>query len=110
MDDHHPFNQALRRIPYAHRAEMLKLVKGMLDNHIKQPSVSLWSSPVVLVKKKDSSLCFCINYLCLKVITRKDVFLMPRIDDMLEKLNGKKIFTTLDAKSGYWQVQMDSSF
>ena len=106
-DDHHPINQALRRIPYAHRAEMLKLVQGMLQNKIIQPSVSPWSSPVVLVKKKDGSFRFCIDYRRLNAITRKDVFPMPHIDDMLEQLKGKRIFTTLDAKSGYWQVQMD---
>jgi len=72
-DNHHPINQALRRIPYAHRAEMFKLVQGMLDNHIIQPSVSPWSSPVVLVKKKDGSLRFCIDYRRLNAITRKDV-------------------------------------
>ena len=104
---HPPINQPLRRIPYAHRAEMLKLVQSMLQNNIIQPSVSPWSSPVVLVKKKDGSLQFCIDYRRLNSITRRDVFPMPRIDDMLEQLQGKKIFTTLDAKSGYWQVQMD---
>ena len=106
-DDHHPINQALRKIPYAHRAEMLKLVQNMLQSNIIQPSVSPWSSPVVLVKKKDGSLRFYIDYRRLNAITRKDVFPMPRIDDMLEQLKGKRIFTTLDAKSGYWQVQMD---
>ena len=104
---HPPINQPLRRIPYAHRAEMLKLVQSMLQNNIIQPSVSPWSSPVVLVKKKDGSLRFCIDYRRLNSITCRDVFPMPRIDDMLEQLQGKKIFTTLDAKSGYWQVQMD---
>ena len=106
-DNHHPINQALRRIPYAHRAEMLKLVQNVLQSNIIQPSVSPWSSPVVLVKKKDGPLRFCIDYRRLNAITRKDVFPMPRIDDMLEQLKGKRIFTTLDAKSGYWQVQMD---
>ena len=79
----------------------------MLQSNIIQPSVSPWSSPVVLVKKKDGSLRFGIDYRWLNAITRKDVFPMPRIDDMLEQLKGKRIFTMLDAKSGYWKVQMD---
>jgi len=69
----------------------------MVDNHIIQPLVSPWSSPVMLVKKKDGYLRFCINYHRLNAITRKDVFPMPRIDYMLEQLK-EKIFTTLDAK------------
>ena len=99
MEVHFPINQLLRRIPYAHHAEMLKVVQSMLENNIIQPSVSPWSSPVVLVKKKDGTLRFCIDYRRLNSITRKDVFPMPHIDNMLEQLKGKKVFTTLDAKS-----------
>ena len=100
---HSPINRPLRHIPYAHRAEMLKLVQSMLQNNIIQPSVMLVCGldPVVLVKKKDGTLRFCIDYRHLNCITRKDIFPMPRIDDMLEQLKEKKVFTTLDAKSGY---------
>ena len=67
---------------------------------------SPWGSPVVLVIKKSGGLRFCVNYRALNVVTRKDVFSMPRINDMLDQLGGKKIFTTLDACSGYWQIKM----
>ena len=103
---HSPINQPLRRIPYAHRTEMLKLVQSMLQNNIIQPSVSPWSSPVVLVKKKDGTLRFCIEYRRLNSITRKDIFSMPRIDDMVEQLKGKKVFTTLDDIGKYSWTQL----
>jgi len=69
-----PINQPLRCIPYALHAEMLKLVQSMLENNVVQPSVSPWSSPVVLVKKKDSILRFCIDYCRLNSITRRRIF------------------------------------
>ena len=84
---HSPINQPLRRIPYAHCAQMLKVVQSMLENNIIQPSVSPWSSPVVLM---DGTLRLYIDYHRLNSITRKDVFPMPRFDDMLEQLKGRK--------------------
>ena len=68
-----------------------------------------WLSPVVMVKKKDGQLRFCVDYRRLNAITHKDVFPMSRIDDMLDQLSGKKIFTTLDAKLGYWQVPLEET-
>lgn len=78
----------------------------MPEANVVQESNSTWSSPVGLVKKKSGGYRLCIDYWVLNAITRKDVFLMPRIDDMLDQLGGKKIFITLDACSGYWQVKM----
>ena len=70
-------------------------------------SSSPWASTVVLVKKKDGSLCFCIDLRRLNVCTIKDAQSLPRIDDTLDCLGGAIIFTSLDLKSGYWQVEMD---
>ena len=61
----------------------------------------------MLVKKKDGSLRFCIDYRQLNAVTRKDVFPLPRIDDLLDQLEGKSVFSTHDAKTGYWQIRME---
>ena len=70
-------------------------------------SNSPWASAVVLVRKKDGSLRFCIDLRHLNNRTIKDVYSLPRIEETLDCLNGAKIFTSLDLKSGYWQVEME---
>ena len=69
-------------------------------------STSPWASPVVLVRKKDGNLRFCINLHKLNSRTIKDAYSLPRIEESLDCLNGAKIFTSLGLKSGYWQVVM----
>jgi len=80
------------------------MVQEMLKGEVIQESVSPWASSVVLVRKKDGALCFCIDYRRLNAVTSKDTFPLPRIDDLLDQLKGKNIFTTFDAKRGYWQI------
>ncbi|XP_052696136.1 uncharacterized protein K02A2.6-like [Crassostrea angulata] len=87
--------------------EVEKHVKEMLENKIIEPSNSPWASRVVLVKKKDGSTRFCVDYRRLNAITEKDAYPIPRIDETLDQLAGCKWFSTLDLHSGYWQIEME---
>ena len=101
-----PIRQYPRRLPYHFREEVDRQVNDMLSQGVIQPSTSPWSSPIVLVKKKDGSYRFCIDYRKLNLITKNDANPLPRVDDLLDALNGYSMFSTLDLRSGYWQVSM----
>ena len=99
--------QPAHRLPLAKRDEVIKAIDDMSKQRVIEPPASLWSSPVVLVKKKDGSLRFCVDYRKLNDVTIKDSYPLPCIDDSVEALSGANWFSTLDLKSGYWQVELD---
>ena len=81
----------------------------MLQRGIVQPSSSFWSSLVVMVRKKDDTWRFCIDYRKLNAVTHQDAYPLPRVDETLESLAGSTYFTTLDLASSYWQVEIDEN-
>ena len=106
LTDPVPFKERYRRIaPHlytevkAHLDEMLKV--GAISK-----SYSPWASPVVLAKKKDGSLRFCLDLRKLNNRTVKDAYTLPRIEETLDSLAGARLFTALDLKAGYWQVEL----
>ena len=101
-----PRKQPVRRMPFAARSEVARQLKDMQENGVIQASKSPWSSPVVLVQKKDGSLQFCVDYRELNSVTKADTFPLPRIDDLLDQLGKAKYFSTLDLASGFWQIRM----
>ena len=102
-----PIRQRQYRQPYHMRAEMDKQIGEMLIDGLIKPSTSPWSSPVLMVPKKDGSSRFCVDFRALNEVTVKDPFPLPRIDETLESLGGAKYFTTLDLAAGYWQVELE---
>ena len=102
-----PFKERYRRIPPSQYEAVRKHLQEMLDLGAIRPSDSPWCSAVVLVKKKNGELRFCIDLRKLNARTVKDAYSLPRIDDTLDKLKGSCVFSSLDLKSGYWQVEIE---
>jgi Reverse transcriptase (RNA-dependent DNA polymerase) len=78
----------------------------MLAEDIIEPATSEWSSPVVLVPKRDSGMRFCVDYRKLNNLKERDVYPLPRLDECIDSLGDAVVFSTLDANSGYWKVSV----
>ena len=104
--DARPVFQRARRLPFSKRSEARQIVDKMIHQGIVEESISPWSSPIVLVTKKDGSTRFCVDYRRLNAVTEKDPYPLPRIDDTLDALGGAQYFSTLDLCSGYHQLPM----
>ena len=78
----------------------------MLDGGAICPSQSPWCNAVVLVRKKDGGLRFCIDFHRLNSWTKKDAYPLPRMQETMESMVGTRFFSTMDLKSGFWQIKM----
>jgi len=69
-----------------------------------EPASGEWASPVVMVPKPDGSVRFCIDYRKLNLMTIKDAYPIPRMDECIDSLGDARVFSTLDCNAGYWQI------
>jgi hypothetical protein len=100
---------AIRPYRYAQhqKHELERQCSDMLRHRAIRASSSAFATPVLLVKKGDSSCRFCVDYRALNVVTVKDKFLIPIVEELLDELRGTKFFSKLDLRSSYHQVRMD---
>ena len=101
-----PIKSQFRRVPWGVKEEAMKEEQRMKDMGVIEPSESPWAAPVVMVRKKDGCLRYCIDYRKLNEVTKKDSYPLPNIQDCLDSLDGAKYFSSMDLCSGYWQVQL----
>ncbi|KAL5968234.1 Transposon Ty3-G Gag-Pol polyprotein [Taenia solium] len=101
-----PIWQPPRCIPPPLLEDVNRPLNEMISDNVIRPSKSPWASPITLVKKSDGSLRLCVDYRKLNAVTKKDAFPLPHINDSLDFLHGANWFSTLDLKSGYWQVEV----
>ena len=107
-DGTRPIRQPPHRLGPEKEAEAEKQIQELLSKGLIEPASGAWGSPVVLVRKKDNSWRFCIDYRRLNSVTQQDAYPLPRIDESLDALAGSRFFSTLDLVSGYWQVPLDA--
>jgi len=105
--DKEPIN--IRPRPYSplDLTKIKQFLDENLQNGVIEESQSPWSAPIVLAKKPDGSTRICVDYRALNRITEKDAHPLPRVDESFSQFAGARYFTSLDLKSGYWQIPLD---
>ena len=104
---HPPIHTPPYRVSYKDEQVQRDEIDKLLRQGVIEESTSPWSSPIVLVRKKDGSVRFCVDIRKLNNVTVKDAFPIPRIDDIFDHLSEAQYYTTIDFKSGYFQVGLD---
>ncbi|TYK11888.1 ty3-gypsy retrotransposon protein [Cucumis melo var. makuwa] len=101
-----PISRASHRMAQAELKELKVQLQELLDKGFIRPSVSPWCAPVLFVKKKDGSMRLCIDYRELNKVTVKNIYPLPRIDDLFDQLQGATVFSKIDFRSGYHQLRI----
>ena len=101
-----PPSRPTYRMSFQELEELEKQLKEYADNGWIRPSQSPYGAPILFVKKKDGSTRMCTDYRALNKITKKNVYPLPRIDELLDRLQGAKFFTKIDLRQGYHQIRI----
>jgi len=97
------------RLPQSAKQVIKEECKKMLESKVIEPSTSPWMSPIVLVKKKDDSVHFCIDFRALNSVTTSDSYPLPRMEELIDELGSNRVFSVLDARSAYWSIELNPS-
>ncbi|CAM2704951.1 unnamed protein product [Rotaria socialis] len=102
-----PIKSRPYRVSPQHQQIISRHINEILIDGIIELASGPYTAPVTLQSKKDGSLRFCVDFRQLNSVTVRDVYPIPRIDDTLDQLQATKYFTSLDLKSGFWQIELD---
>ena len=106
IENSEPFKEQFRHIPPPLLEEVRASLQDMLESGAICSSQSPWCNVVVLVWKKDGTLHFCVDFRCLNAWTKKDSYPLPYIQEALESMAGSAHFSSMDFRSGFWQIKM----
>ena len=106
IENDEPFKERFWHIPPPLLEEVCASLQDMLEAGAIHPSQSPWCNMVILVWKKDSTLCFCVEFRHLNTHMKKDSYPLPWIQEALESMAGSVHFSSMDFKSGFWQIKM----
>jgi len=95
------------RTPLATTSTVEAELQEMLRLGVIKPSSSPWCSPILLIRKKDNSIRFCIDYRALNKVTEKDPYPLPQVDELRDQISNATVFSSLDLTKGYWQVPLN---
>ena len=101
-----PIFRAPNRMAATELKELKIQLQELLDKEFIRPSVSPWGAPILFVKKKDGTLRMCIDYRKINNMTMKNKYPLPRIEDLFYQLKGAGVFSKVDLRSGYYQLQV----
>jgi hypothetical protein len=101
-----PISKRPYRMDVKDLVELKKQIEELLEKGFIRPSSSLWGAPVLFVSKKDGSRRMCVDYRSLNEVTIKNKYPLPRIEDLFDQIKGAKIFSKIDLRSGYHQLNI----